>query len=204
MKFPILFFFLVISVTGAYSQTVYKDELGRVIGREAFEKKIIEGPYFGVPGENPGEKIIVYRMPFGKVDPEIFYEKTGMQSALVNGKSLVVIFYPGKDECNSTGQHIKPSFLKKSHQSLLKWTEKRNAVEPVYLFKNPHGLEKYKGIMEWQEDPEGIFEKEFFKYPYPCRSFVVIHPSGEYRAILGEFPDSQIDVALKILNKSSK
>jgi hypothetical protein len=55
--------------------------------------------------------------------------------------------------------------------------------------------------MDWIPDPEGIFEKNFFKYPYPCRSFVVIHPSGEYRSILGEFPDSQVMLALKILNK---
>jgi hypothetical protein len=60
-------------------------------------------------------------------------------------------------------------------------------------------LEKYEGIQEWIPDPEGVFSQYFFSFPYPCRSFVVISPKGNYRAILGEFPISQIDVALKKL-----
>ena len=36
-------------------------------------------------------------------------------------------------------------------------------------------------------------------FQYPCGSFAVISPKGNYRAILGEYPTSQIDVALKKL-----
>lgn len=186
----------------AFGQTVYRNEMGGLITQEAFEEKITNGPYFGVPGSTSNEKLIIHRMPFGKVEPDLFYRILGKEESLKEGKSLVVIFYPGKDECNSTGlQANDVSHFKKSYEYLVSGTAKRNGTEPVYIYKNPHGLEKYKRIMEWIPDPEVTFEKNFFKYPYPCRSFVVIHPSGEYRAIFGEFPDSQIILALKILNK---
>lgn len=186
----------------SFGQTVYRNEMGGLITQEEFEEKITNGPYFGVPGSVSNEKLLIHRMPFGHVEPDLFYKVLGMEEALKEGKSLVVIFYPGKDECNSTGSQANDiSHFRKSHEYLINATAKKDAAEPIYLYKNPHGLEKYKGIMEWIPDPDATFEKNFFKYPYPCRSFVVIHPSGEYRAIFGEFPDSQITQALKILNK---
>lgn len=202
-QISLFWIFLFMSVAGnSYGQTVYRNEMGGLITQEAFEEKITNGPYFGVPGSTLNEKLLIHRMPFGKVEPDLFYQKLGKEEALKEGKSLVVIFYPGKDECNSTGlQANDVSHFKKSYEYLVNGTYKREAEEPVYIYKNPHGLEKYKGIMEWIPDPDATFEKNFFKYPYPCRSFVVIHPSGEYRAIFGEFPDSQIIQALKILNK---
>lgn len=196
----ILFLSVSISVIG---QTRYRDELGKSVSKEEFQNKILNGPYFGIPGEEEDLMMLIHRMPFGKVDPYSFYEKLGKLEDLNNQKSLIVIYYPGKDECNSTGDHAYDTkYFKKSHEWLLKTAEKRDASEPSYIYKNPHGLEKYQGIITWIPDPDNAFEKAFFKYPYPCRSFVVIHPSGEYRAILGEFPNSQIDQALKILNKN--
>lgn len=186
-----------------FSQTKYRDEMGRSVSKDEFQSKILNGPYFGVPSEDPEVMMLIYRMPFGKVDPVIFYEKVGKLPDLEAGKSLMVIFYPGKDECNSTGDNANDrSYFQKTKDYFLKTAEKRNAAEPAYIFKNPHGLEKYQGIITWLPDPDGVFEKEFFKFPYPCRSFVVIHPSGEYRGILGEFPNNQVDQALKILNKN--
>ncbi|MHA7128858.1 hypothetical protein [Algoriphagus namhaensis] len=184
----------------SFGQTGYHDEMGRSVSRDYFEKQIVEGPYFGVPYENGG-KILVHRMPFGKVDPERFYTLTGNQDALNEGKMLIVIYYPGKDECNSTGLGNNAGTFDKEHKTLLKWASKYDAAPPIYLYSSPSGLEKYKNIILWQQDPEGVFASEFFKYPYPCGSFVVIHPSGNYRAILGEYPLSQIQTSLKVLRR---
>jgi len=185
------------------AQTRYRDEMGRSVSKEEFQNKILNEPYFGIPSEDPEVMMLIYRMPFGKVDPALFYEKLEKSEDLKAGKSLIVIFYPGKDECNSTGDNANDTrYFQKTYDYFLKTAEKRNASEPAYIFKNSHGLEKYQGIITWIPDPDGIFEKEFFKFSYPCRSFVVIHPSGEFRSILGEFPNSQIDQALKILNRN--
>jgi hypothetical protein len=202
-RFLILFLTIQVLVGTMFSlaQSGYRDEMGREISQEYFEKQIIEGPYFGIPHEAGGE-VLVHRMPFGKVDyPKLFFEKTGNLEAFESGLSLIVIYYPGKDECNSTGLGNNASSFKKEHATLIKWAEKDQAAPPVYLYSKATGIGKYPKVISWSPDPDQIFAQQFFKFPYPCGSFVVIHPSGNFRAILGEYPLSQIQVALKNLNR---
>ena len=177
----------------------YFDERGKRILYPEYEEKILNGPYFGVPGKQSGDMRLVHRMPAGLTDARLFYEKLGKMDAFKAGQPLVVIFYPGKDECNSARSTSDPKTLKSDQLAVLKYVKKHGAAPPVYLYQQPHGLEKYEGIQVWIPDPEGVFSQNFFSFPYPCRSFVVISPKGNYRAILGEFPISQIDVALKKL-----
>lgn len=185
-----------------FAQTFYRNEMGGVISKDEFEEQILNGPYFGVPG-NGDEKVLIHRMPFGQVEAELFYHALDMQQTLKAGKSLVVIYYPGKDWCNSTISTTSSS-LKKEHESIVKAVSRQGAADPVYIYKSNEGLDKYEGIVAWRADPDNIFEKTFFRFPYPCRSFVVIHPNGAFRSILGEYPNSQITQALKVLNKSAK
>ena len=188
----------------SFAQNSYRNEMGGIISREQYEKQILEGPYFGVPGKDTDEQVLVFRMPFGQIEnPSLFYKVLGLNEVMKAGKPIVVIFYPGKDECNSTGLNEgNTKFYQKDHKWLQRNITSKGGYGPTYLYRNPAGLEKYAGIMTWYADPEGLFEKTFFKFPYPCRSFVVIDPDGNYRAILGEFPNSQIVVALKKLSKS--
>jgi hypothetical protein len=177
----------------------YFNELGKRITYADYEQKILSGPYFGVPGEKPGDQKLVHRMPTGLTNARMFYEKLGMLSDFQAGRPLVVIFYPGKDECNSAASTSDPKLLRTNHEAVLKYAKKFGTAPPVYLYQQAHGLEKYVGIHTWIPDPEGVFATHFFQFPYPCKSFVVISPKGNYRAILGEFPISQIAVALKKL-----
>ncbi|TFV94310.1 hypothetical protein E4S40_09760 [Algoriphagus kandeliae] len=196
------FFVFLFGPVFSVAQTGYKDELGREISRDFFEQQILEGPYFGIP-DGEGGKMLVHRMPVGLVDdPRIFFEKTGQLKAFQEGKMLLVIYYPGKDECNSSGLGNNASSFQKEHETLLKWANKYEATEPIYIYLEPSGLEKYQGYIPWREDPDDIFRNQFFKYPYPCGSFVVLHPSGSFRGILGGYPLSQINVALKKLAKN--
>lgn len=183
---------------GLCAQT-YFNEAGRRILYTEYEDKILSGPYFGVPAESPGDMRLVHRMPVGVTNARLFYEKVGLLDAFAAGKPLVVIFYPGKDECNSAPSMSEAKLLRSNHQALLKYAEKFGAAGPVYLYRYSQGLEKYAGIHDWIPDPEGLFMKQFFAFPYPCKSFVVISPKGNYRAILGEFPVTQVAVALKKL-----
>ena len=181
-----------------YSQS-YFNELGNRITYADYEQKILSGPYFGVPGAKEGDKKLVHRMPAGLTNAKLFYEKLGMLADFQAGRPMVVIFYPGKDECNSARTTSDPKTLSSDYSAVLRYIKKHGAAAPVYLYQQPHGLEKYEGIHSWAPDPEGVFTKQFFSFPYPCKSFVVLSPKGNYRAILGEFPISQIDVALKKL-----
>ncbi|MCM0041537.1 MAG: hypothetical protein NBV61_02105 [Algoriphagus sp.] len=190
-----LFFLLPLGLQGQS----YFNELGKRITYADYEQKILSGPYFGVPGEKPGDQKLVHRMPTGLTNARLFYEKLGMLADFQAGRSLVVIFYPGKDECNSAVSTSDPKLLRSNHEAVLKYAQKFGTAPPVYLYQQAHGLEKYAGIHTWIPDPEGVFARQFFQFPYPCKSFVVISPKGNYRAILGEFPISQISVALKKL-----
>lgn len=178
---------------------VYYNELGKRITQQDYEEKILNGPYFGVPGDQEGNMKLVHRMPVGLTDARLFYEKLGLMEDFRAGKQLIVIFYPGKDECNSTGLANNAEGFRSKKNAIEKYAKKHETAAPQYLYGNPHGLEKYEGIIEWKADPDGVFQKNFFQFPYPCGSFVVIDPKGNYRAILGEYPVSQIDVALKKL-----
>lgn len=198
ISLPIFFLLSLLASFHGFGQTYY-NESGKRITLEDYEGKILNGPYFGVPGEEEGVMKLVHRMPAGLVDAKPIYQKLGLEDAYREGKPLIVIYYPGKDECNSAGLGNAPQSLQKNVKAVARYAEKNDAVSPLYIYKNPHGLEKYQGIQQWAADPEGLFEKEFFKYPYPCGSFVVISPKGNYRGILGGYPISQIDVALKKL-----
>jgi len=182
----------------AFGQT-YFDESNRRIVKEDYEEKILNGPYFGIPADKEGDMKLVHRMPAGVTDARMIYEKLGLLEEFQKGKPLIVIYYPGKDEWNSTCMGNTPSGLKQRVKTVARYAENHNAPPPLYIYKNPHGLEKYQGIQKWTADPDQLFEKVFFQYPYPCGSFVVISPKGNFRGILGEYLLSQIDVALKKL-----
>ena len=199
MKTVYLLLFFLFGLQGQLTAQSYFDERGKRILYPEYEEKILSGPYFGVPGKQSGDMRLVHRMPVGLTDARLFYEKLGKMDAFKAGQPLVVIFYPGKDECNSAASTSDPKLLRSNHEAVLKYAQKFDTATPVYLYQQPHGLEKYAGIQTWLPDPEGIFATHFFQFPYPCKSFVVISPKGNYRAILGEFPISQISVALKKL-----
>ena len=182
----------------AKGQTYYNEQ-GRRILKQEYEEKILNGPYFGIPAEKVGDFQLVHRMPVGLTNARLFYEKLGLMDEFKAGKPLIVVYYPGKDECNSTGLANNLDGFQSKKKAILKYAEKHQTAEPQFIYGNPHGLEKYQGILEWKPDPESVFQQHFFKFPYPCGSFVVIDPKGNYRAILGEYPVSQIDVALKKL-----
>jgi hypothetical protein len=198
MRFLLSAFFLFFVSYDLFAQT-YFNESGKRIVYSEYEDKILNGPYFGVPGEKDGDMKLVHRMPVGLVDAKTIYQKLGLEAEFTAGKPLIVIYYPGKDECNSTGPGNSTDYLAKNVKTVARYAEKHDALPPLYVYKNPHGLEKYRGIQEWSADPDGLFEKQFFPFPYPCGSFVVISPNGNYRGILGDYPISQIDVALKKL-----
>ncbi|OOG68608.1 hypothetical protein [Algoriphagus sp. A40] len=194
----IFFFFLAGFTLPSFSQT-YFNESGKQILYSEYEDMILNRAYFGIPADEKGNMKLVHRMPVGITDSKMIYEKLGLQQEFSAGQPLIVIYYPGKDELNSTGLGNTPSGLKKSVKTVARYAKNHDAVPPLYIYKNPHGLEKYQGIQDWKADPDQLFEKLFFPYTYPSGSFVVISPKGNFRGILGEYPLSQIDVALKKL-----
>lgn len=115
-------------------------------------------------------------------------------------KPLVIIYHPGKDACNSSGSATKET-LKNWYKTLEDGVQQLNANAPIYLYKEKEGLEKYNGVLHWHKDPDSLTEKLFFKYHYPCSSFVVISSDGEYVSYFGEFSKEHVWNAINLISK---
>ncbi|WP_144960804.1 hypothetical protein [Gillisia sp. Hel_I_86] len=146
---------------------------------------------------------MIERNEYGKIEKIEVYQSLISNKSLIKidfSKPIIIVYYPGKDPCNSGGHATKES-LKNWFSTLEKGVLQLNANSPIYLYKDKDGLEKYEGIIKWFKDPEGLTEKLFFEHHYPCSSFVVISPNGEYVSFFGEFSKEYV---WRIINTVSK
>ena len=104
-----------------------------------------------------------------------------------SNKPLVIIYYPGKDECNSSGsatRSSKKAWLNKMEKGI-------NKIKPsniIYIYKDSTGLiGRNDGFKNWNKDPDGIIEGTFFKEHPPCSGYTLISDSGRYISHLSEF-----------------
>lgn len=115
-----------------------------------------------------------------------------------NNKPTVIIYYPGKDLCNSSG-----TLTAQQQFSRMKLRERQaNRIVKsnfLYLYKDKEGIKTIKKI-NWKKDPENIIENTFFNYHYPCSSYVILY-KNKYRSYLGEFPPEYILTDLKEIIK---
>lgn len=98
---------------------------------------------------------------------------------------VYVKYYPGKDICNSTGNSTRND-IGKIDLYIQSEIQKRNEVTAVWIFKDNAGLERYDKETTWHFDEDHVVENTFFKYHFPCSSYVIIHKSGDYFAFYGE------------------
>ena len=119
---------------------------------------------------------------------------------LDSNKPIVIIYYPGKDRCNSSGSATKES-RKIWFGQLEDGINQVAQTKPIYIYKDNDGLEKYDGVLTWHKDPDGTIERLFFKYHYPCSSFVVISKDGDYISYFGEFGKQYVWEATQLMNK---
>ena len=190
MKKYILLFSLTVLICACNStKTKYFDENGVEVSKEEFKSEVHSYEKFEIPGDSIHHKKLMTRAQNGYIDNrevlELLLEKATNRE-LDSDKPIVVMYYPGKDKCNSSGTATKKT-LKIWHKDIEKGIKVIVDVTPVYIYKDAEGLGKYDGVVDWYKDPEGIIETTFFKHHYPCGSFVVISKDGEYVSGFGEY-----------------
>ena len=207
MKNIILICFLLLS-KGLFAQsdsTVYLDNNDNPITKDDFLKASQKAELVVKNDSLDIFKIISQRSVTGQISnfEEIFSAITTTYPELVLDKSkpLVIQFYPGKDTCNSTGSASR-SFSKKWYSDLEKNIYKIAETKPIYIYRKEDGLEKYDGIITWHKDPKNIIEKNFFKFHYPCSSYVIIMPNGKFISYYGEFSNESVWEDLKKIMKT--
>lgn len=113
-------------------------------------------------------------------------------------KPLMVFYDQGINNCNRKGseskkiEHTKSRRIRRFDKNI----KKKFGNLPIRLHQA--GLDSVEHrISDYSlKDPDAIFQGTFFKYHYPCYSFVIIHKQYYY-SVLGEFTLSQIDEGLQ-------
>ncbi|MEP7197913.1 MAG: hypothetical protein ABI851_15450 [Saprospiraceae bacterium] len=204
-KYCLLYFILLyISFFSAMGQTNklrYFDQNNKEISKSKFNEILEKNIYLDAPGDTLNSLKLIYRENHGNLtNKSIFISKLEQNSNRIIDtlKPIVIIYYPGPDPCNQSGS-ADSRWISEWYGELESKLYKIDQIKPFYVYKDSAGLDKYRGILKWFKDPEGMVERIFFKNHYPCESFVVISKSGEYISYFGEFPKEFVWKILKTL-----
>lgn len=194
---------LIYSCSSSLRDFTYLDIDNKEISRSKFRQKRSTNQYLDIQIDSLNQKKLIERTKTGKLENfEAYRSLISNKSSekLDDTKPVVIIYHPGKDACNSSGSATKET-LKNWHKTLEDGVQQLKANTPIYIYKEKEGLEKYDGVLNWHKDPDGLTEKLFFKYHYPCSSFVVISSDGEYVSYFGEFSKEYVWNAINLISK---
>lgn len=194
---------LINSCSSLQRDFTYLDINNNEISKSKFRQKRSTNQYLDIQIDSLNQKKLIERTKTGKLENFEAYRSlvsNKTSEKIDNTKPLVIIYHPGKDACNSSGSATKET-LKNWYGTLEDGVQQLKANAPIYLYKEKEGLEKYDGVLNWHKDPDGLTEKLFFKYHYPCSSFVVISSDGEYISYFGEFSKEYVWNAINLISK---
>ncbi|MBA9079616.1 hypothetical protein [Rufibacter quisquiliarum] len=207
----VLFVVFIFSSAFAFAQEKPKegglllDQHDKPISKEAFLKLIDQPDIMLAKNDSlPIYKAVGERSEKGQVEnyEKIISTLTQANIAVDRTKPLVIIYYPGKDACNSSGSGSAAN-VSPQKDELTRRTQKIANVNPVRIYRTYAGLENKRSGATWHKDPEQVIEKTFFKYHYPCGSYVILAPNGKYISYFGEFMQEQLLKELKEIMKGS-
>lgn len=185
------------------NKTKYFDENNVEISKSKFDRIRSTNKLLDIPGDSTNHKKLILREKRGEIN-----ERRSLELLLENAanreidskKPIVIIYYPGKDSCNSSGTTNK-EWIQSWYRQLEDGLNQVAEIKPLYIYKDNDGLRKYDGILDWNKDPEGTVERLFFEHHYPCISFVVISKDGNYISYFGEFGKEYVWEATQLMNK---
>ncbi|WP_339889173.1 hypothetical protein [uncultured Flavobacterium sp.] len=191
------------SSKGNKNRTKYFDENNIEISKSKFNQIRATNLLLDIPGDSINHKKLTLREKIGRISDRpllqsILEEQT--KQKLDSLKPIVIIYYPGKDRCNSTGS-VEVISRKFWYDMLEDGINQIAQIKPIYIYKDAEGLSKYEGILNWHKDPGGTIERLFFQYHYPCSSFVVISKNGDYISYFGEFSKDYVWNATHKMNQ---
>ena len=180
----------------------YFDENNIEISESEYYQILSTKDVLELPIDSANHKKLTLRENRGRIPDRASLEsllEKAIHRELDAEKPIVIIYHPCKDACNSGGTATKESYriwFNKLEAKVFKIAQ----AKPVYIYKDNSGLENYEGVLTWYKDPESTIEKRFFKYHYPCSSFVVISKTGDYISYFGEFADKDVWKATRLMN----
>lgn len=210
MKFKLLIVFILFSLLSVSqvaqdptASFTYYDTNGKEISKRKFEKKRNTYKVLDIVLDSLKEKRLIERYEIGKlknVNTVYKFLSSELNISLDTTQSLVIIYYPGVDRCNSSGNATKESNKKRFEKMEVK-LKKFTSNSVLYMVKQNEPIFKTEVLVPWLYDPKGLIEKYFFKHHYPCKSYVVINPYGVYKSYFGEYDHDQAIEDVKLLSR---
>lgn len=184
----------------------YFDESYKQISEKDFEFRKKKNHLLSVEGDSINHKILSPLGYQGTIENKEVLDSllTSLTNKKIDSsKTIVIIYHPGKDECNSSGSATY-STIKIWFEELETKLFEITQTKPIYIYKDKEGTAEYDGILTWYKDPNRTIESLFFKYHYPCSSFVVISKNGDFKSYFGEITKEYIWSFAKSLTKKNK
>lgn len=180
----------------------YFDENYKPISKTEFENRKWKNRLLSVQGDSVNHKMLSIRENQGTLQKRKYLDSILTLSAkkkIDSTKPLVIIYYPGKDPCNSSGSATRRT-IKSWFSKMEKGINKIKESNVIYVYKTEIGLYgKNDGFKNWIKDPDQTIERLFFKRHYPCSSFVVISENNEFISYFGEFSKEYVWKAVEII-----
>lgn len=184
-------------------KTRFFDEDNVEVSESKFYRIRSKRKLISIEGDSSNHKKLILREKRGEITNRPLLEsllEKELNREIDSNKPIVIIFYPGKDACNSSG--LSTIISKKVwYKELEDGINQVAQIKPIYIYKDKEGLEEYDGVLTWHKDPEGLIEKLFFEYHYPCGSFVVVSKDGNYISYFGETGKEYVWEATQLMNK---
>ena len=177
----------------------YFNESYNSISKIEYENRKWKYGLLDIQGDSVNHKLLSLRENKGTIQNRNYLDSLLTLSAnkkIDSTKPLVILYYPGKDPCNSSGSSTRRT-EKRWLDKMEKGISKIRESNIIYVYKTQDGL--IDGFREWIKDPQQTIESLFFKRHYPCSSFVVISENSEFISHFGEFSKESVWKALKLI-----
>ncbi len=180
----------------------YFDENYNPISKTEFDNRKWKNRLLSIQGDSINHKILSLRENQGVLQNRKYLDSlltSSTNKIIDSSKPLVIVYYPGKDPCNSSGSATRRT-IRSWYKKMEKGINKIKESNIIYVYKTKDGLYgKNDGFKEWIKDPEQTIERLFFKRHYPCSSFVVISENNEFISYFGEFSKEYIWKAIDLM-----
>lgn len=147
--------------------------------------------------------LVVPRKASGKLSPDTHervqsYLTQYIQGGLPDDYLAVIIYYPGKDQYNSSGTWTRERYALEYDQ-LEARLSKSGVSKVFYVFKDNEGLSRQSLNRDWIKDEDQLIEKTFFAYHYPSGSYTIVDHSGKYMSYFGEYSLQEVPDMIKAM-----
>ena len=193
MKKALLILLFILILTNVYSQekkTIYVDEnYSEMTSLEFYSSQKGNGVFrFKFDSDTLTVYLKVKRYAVGRIKKDSLNVIREQLLITSNRKidplnTIVINYYPGEDSCNKSGNG---SYLREKYTNYSREIKRYKDVAQFFIYKDVSGLKIFRKSIKWLPDLNRKIENNFFKWHYPCNSYVVIRPNGNYFSIRGE------------------